>query len=280
VAAYRQTHRARYVLAVLVLAALTLITIDARSNGTGFLGRVRDRVSDEFAPVQRVTHTALRPIGNFLTGVVDYGSVRSENQRLRDEVAGLQKQSIQAAAQQAAADQVLSEQHLPFVGAIPTVSVEIIDSGSSNFENSVLIDKGTTSGIAPGQPVVAAGGLVGSVASASAHTATVVLLTDPTVSVGIRLQGNNIGTAEGTGRSNPLRVTVDTPNRTTPKMAVGQSVVTSGLNFEKFPGGIPVGRVSSYSMPPGATEPTIALTPLVNVSQLTYLQVLLWLGGP
>jgi rod shape-determining protein MreC len=279
VAAYRQSNRARYVLAVLVLAALTLITIDARSNGTGFLGRVRERASDDFAPVQRVTHTALRPIGNFMTGVVDYGSVRSENQRLRDEVANLQKQSVQAAAQQAAADQILSEQHLPFVAGIPTVSVEIIDSGSSNFENSVLIDKGTTSGIAPGQPVVAAGGLVGSVAAASAHTATVVLLTDPTVSVGIRLQGNNIATAQGTGRANPLRVTVDTPNLTKPKVTVGQSVVTSGLNFEKFPPGIPVGRVSSYSLPPGATEPTISLTPLVNVSALTYLQVMLWLGG-
>jgi rod shape-determining protein MreC len=277
VAAYRQTHRARYVLAVLVLAALTLITIDARSNGTGFLGRVRDRVSDDFAPVQRVTHTALRPIGNFLTGVIDYGSVRSENQRLRDQVAGLQRQSIQAATQQAAADQILSEQHLPFVAGIPTVSVEIIDSGSSNFENSVLIDKGTRSGVAPGQPVVAAGGLVGSVASASANTATVVLLTDPTVSVGVRLPGSNIGTAEGTGRANPLRVTVDTPNLTKPKLAVGQNVVTSGLDLEKFPAGIPVGRVSSYSLPPGATEPNISLTPLVNVSQLTYLQVLLWL---
>jgi rod shape-determining protein MreC len=278
VAAYRQTNRARYVLAVLVLAALTLITIDARSNGTGFLGTVRDKVSDEFAPVQRVTHSALRPIGNFLTGVVDYGSVRSENQRLRAEVAGLQRQSVQAAAQQAEAEQVLSEQHLPFISGIPTVSVEVIDSGSSNFENSVLIDKGTTSGVAPGQPVVAAGGLVGTVASASAHTSTVVLLTDPTVSVGVRLQGANIGTAEGTGRANPLRVTVDTTNLARPEMAKGQTVVTSGLDFEKYPPGIPVGRVSNYAIITGESEPVITLTPLVNVSQLTYLQVLLWLG--
>jgi rod shape-determining protein MreC len=278
VAAYRQTNRARYVLAALVLAALTLITIDARSNGTGFLGTVRDKVSDEFAPVQRVTHSALRPIGNFLTGVVDYGSLRSENQRLRDEVAGLQRQSVQAAAQQAEAEQVLSEQHLPFISGIPTVSVEVIDSGSSNFENSVLIDKGTTSGVAPGQPVVAAGGLVGTVASASAHTANVVLLTDPTVSVGIRLQGGNIGTAQGTGRANPLRVTVDTTDLARPAMAKGQTVVTSGLDFEKYPPGIPVGRVSDYAIITGESEPIITLTPLVNVSQLTYLQVLLWLG--
>ena len=135
---------------MLVLAALTLITIDARSNGNGLTSDIRGKVHDVFSPLQSATHTALRPIGNFLTGVLDYGSLRAENQRLRDQVAGLQAQSIQAAAQLSAAQQVLTEQKLPFVGSIPTVSVEVIDSGSSNFENTVVVDKGKSSGIAMG----------------------------------------------------------------------------------------------------------------------------------
>jgi rod shape-determining protein MreC len=276
VAVYRRSNRTRYVLAVLVLAALTLVTIDARSNGSGVLSDIRTKVSDGFSPLQRATHSALQPIGNFLTGALDYGSLRSENQRLRNEVAALQQQSVQSAAEQAAAQQVLAEEHLPFVGSIPTVSAAIIDDGSSNFETSVTIDKGTSSGVAAGQPVVAADGLVGTVLSAGSDSAVVVLLTDPTFAVGVRLPGSNIGTAEGIGMVDPMRVTVDSTSLAPPKVKVGQELVTSGLNFEKFPPNIPVGKVTAASTTPGQSEPDISLAPLVNLQQLSFVQVLMW----
>jgi rod shape-determining protein MreC len=261
---------------VLVLAALTLVTIDARSNGTGVTSDIRAKIHDAFSPLQRATHSALRPIGDFLTGVVDYGSLRGENQRLRDEVAALQAQSIQSAAEASAAQQVLAERNLPFVGTIPTVSVQVIDNGSSNFENTITVNKGTSSGIAVGQPVVAAGGLVGSVEAVGTTTAVVVLLTDPTFAVGVRLDARNVGTAQGIGRGDPLHVTVVTTSQAAPKLTKGQAVVTSGLDQEKFPSNIPVGRVVTLAIPPGASEPDITLVPFANLGQLSYLQVLIW----
>lgn len=275
-AVYRRSSRTRYLVAVLVLAALTLVTIDARSNGTGVTADVRSKVHDVFSPLQSATHAVLRPIGDFLTGAVDYGSLKKENQRLRDQVASLERQQVQAAAEQAAAEQVLAEQNLSFLGGIPTVTVQIIDDGSSNFETSITVNKGTSDGIAMGQPVVSAGGLVGSVESVSAHTATIVLLTDPTFIVGVRLTGGNTGSAEGSGRGQSLKVSVITTNQAPPSMKKGDTVVTSGLNGEKFPPNIPVGRVLSASTPPGAAEPDITLVPLVNLSRLSYLQILLW----
>ena len=260
---------------MLVLAALTLVTIDARSNGTGVTSDIRAKAHDVFSPFQRASHAALQPIGNFLTGVLDYGSLRRENERLRDQVAALQQQSIQAAAEQSAAQQVLAERNLTFVGSIPTVQVEVIDYGSSNFEAALTVDKGTSSGIAVGQPVVAAGGLVGKVQSVSSTTATVVLLTDPTFAVGVRLGPGNLGSAQGQGQAEALRVTVDT-TESIPKLTKGQAVVTSGLAFESFPPNIPVARVATYAPVPGADEPAITLTPLVNLDDLAYLQVLLW----
>lgn len=275
-AVYRRSNRTRYLLAVLVLAALTLVTVDARSSGHGLTNDLRSKVHDAFAPLQRATHSALQPIGNFLTGTVDYGSLRRENQRLRDQLAALQQQSVSAAAEQAAAEQVLALQHLPFLGSIPSVTVQVIDNGASNFETSVTVDKGTASGVAVGQPVVAAGGLVGSVSSVSASTATVILLTDPTFAVGVRLDPANVGTAQGEGRGQPLRVVVDTTSAPTPKLKIGHPLVTSGLDLEKFPPNLPVGRVASFSPTPGAVEPTITLQPFVDVTQLAYLKVLLW----
>jgi rod shape-determining protein MreC len=275
-AVYRRSSRTRYVLALLVLAALTLVTIDARSNGSGITSDVRSKVHDVFAPLQRATHSVLQPIGNFLSGALDYGSLKRENQRLRDQLANLQQQSMTAAAEQNAAEQVLAERGLPFVGSIPTVTVAVIDNGSSNFENTVTVNKGSSNGIAIGQPVVAPGGLIGTVQSVSSKTATIVLLTDPTFAVGLRLDSSNVGTAVGTGRGEPLRVTVDTTAKTPPKLVKGQPLVTSGLDLEKFPPNVPVGKVASYSLTPGAAEPDITLQPFVNVSQLAYLEVLIW----
>ena len=278
-AVYRRT-RPRYVLAVLVLAALTLVTIDARTGGgSGMAGDIRSKVHAAFSPLQHATHSALQPIGNFLSGAADYGSMRRENQRLRDQVAALQQQSTQAAAEQSAAEQLFATEHLPFVGTIPTVAVAVIDSGFSNFENTVTIDKGTTSGIAVGQPVVTAGGLVGSVAAVSSKTATVTLLTDPSFAVGVRLGPVNVGTAQGAGRSSPLRVTVDTPGQSPPKVTKGEKILTSGLDMEKFPPYIPVGTVAGVTTPPGEREPTITLAPFVHVGQLAFLQVLIWAPG-
>jgi rod shape-determining protein MreC len=276
VAVYRRSSRTRYILAVLVLAALTIVTIDARSSGSGVTNQIRAKFSDAFSPLQRATHSVLRPIGDFFTGALDYGSLRQENQRLRDQMAGLQAQSIQASAEQSAAQQLFALQKLPFVGSIPTVTVAVIDNGSSNFENTVTVNKGTTSGLAVGQPVVAAGGLVGSIERVSSKTATVVLLTDPTFAVGVRLGSLNVGTAQGIGGGEPLRVTVVSTSQPPPKLTKGQAIVTSGLDLEKFPPNIPVGQVASVTQEPGAAEPDITLKPFARLGQLAFLQALIW----
>ncbi|MHB1535039.1 MAG: rod shape-determining protein MreC [Acidimicrobiales bacterium] len=275
-AVYRRSSRARYVLAILVLAAVTLVTLDARSGNSGLLNHVRNTARDAFTPIQHATHTVLEPIGNFLTGALDYGALRRQNQQLRSEVAALQAKGVRAAAEQTQAEQILALEHLPFIGSIPNVAADVISQGSSNFETAVTIDKGTASGIAVGQPVVASGGLVGIVQSAGTTTSTVELLTDPTFAVGVDLGPGNTGSAQGFGRDQLLRVTVDTPGAPPPVLRKGQAVVTSGLSLEKFPKNIPVGTVERASTPPGSAEPVIRLAPLVNLNQLSYVEVLLW----
>lgn len=259
-----------------VLAAITLITLDSRSSGHGTLGSFRGAVTDVFSPIQTATHSALAPVGNFLSGAADYGSLRSENQRLRDQVATMQSQAVTSAAAQKEAQAVLAQAHLSFVGSTPTVVARVIDAGSSNFENTVTIDKGTTEGIAVGQPVVAPGGLVGDITAASAKTATVDLLTDPNFVVGVRLDDNVVASAQGYGRSSLLRVTFDQPPDPGFHLRTGEALVTSGLDLEKFPPGIPVASVASVKNTPGAPNPAVSLRPLVNLSQLDYLSVELW----
>jgi rod shape-determining protein MreC len=273
VAVYRRPSRSRFVLLVLVLTAITLVTLDSRSGGKGWTGSVRSGVHDAFAPVQDATHSVLQPVGDFFTGVVHYGDVKQENARLRDQLAKARSQQLQAADAQRELQLLLDQQHLAFAGNTPTVAAEVVDTSSSNFEESVQINKGKDAGIAVNMPVVTGGGLVGRVASVSAKRATVLLITDPTFGVGVRLPTGETAVASGTGRDNPIRVDLIAPSV---KLNVGDTMVTSGLQLERFPKDIPVGKVHTVSQAPGALQEAVTITPVVDLSRLEFVQVLQW----
>ena len=87
------------------------------------------------------------------------------------------------------------------------MAAQVIDIGSANFEQSIEINRGSTQGVAIGQPVVSAGGLIGKVTSVSAHLATVTLLDDPSFTVGVRVVRTGIvGAAAGLGQGNLLQI--------------------------------------------------------------------------
>jgi rod shape-determining protein MreC len=273
VAVYRRTSRARFLLLLLVLTAITLVTLDTRSSGRGWIGSARSKVQDAFAPVQSTTHSALRPVGDFFTGAVHYGDLKAENARLRDELAKQRGAQAQAQATQNELQLLLQNQHLPFVGSIPTVAAEVIDTSSSNFEVSIQINRGTSSGITADMPVVTGGGLVGKVARVSAKRAVVVLVTDPTFAVGVRLPSGDVAVAQGTGRANRLRVDNVQPGF---KVNAGDTLVSSGLQLEIFPKDIPVGKVRTVRQQPGALQQDVTIDPVVDLNRLTFVQVLQW----
>lgn len=273
-AVYRRSARPRFILLLLVLTAITLVTVDTRANGGGLTGDVRAKAHDVFAPVQSATHAVLRPIGDFFAGAVNYGALKQENARLRDQLAQARGQALSAADAQREL-QLLSEQaHLDFVGSIPTVTAQVVDTTSSNFEMSVQINRGTANGIAVDMPVVTGGGLVGRVAEVSQRRATVLLLSDPAFSVGVRLTTNGeVFLADGAGRGNPLSLELVNANT---KVNPGDKLVTSGLQLEQYPKDIPVGTVKTVKVDPGQLQQSVTVTPTADLSRLEYVQVLQW----
>ncbi|MDP9073639.1 MAG: rod shape-determining protein MreC [Actinomycetota bacterium] len=273
-AVYRRNARPRFVLLLLVLTAITLVTVDTRANGGGLTGQVRTQAQDIFSPVQSATHAVLRPVGDFFTGAFGYGSLKAENARLRDQLAQARGQALQAADAQRELALLSAQAHLDFVGNIPTVVAQVVDTTSSNFELSVQINKGTDNGIAVNMPVVTGGGLVGRVADVSSRRATVLLVTDPTFSVGVRASSDGaVFIADGAGRGNPMNLELVTG---TTKLNVGDKLVTSGMQLERYPKGIPVATVASVKVDPSQLQGTVTVTPTVDLSRLEYLQVLQW----
>lgn len=272
-AVYRRSARPRFTLLLLVLTAVTILTLDERSGGTGVLAAARDAARDAFAPVQSAAGAAFRPVADFVEGAARFGDLEAENARLREQLAGREALVLRAADVERERAALLDQQQLDFVGDVPTVAARVVATPSSAFQATLEIDRGRDAGVAPGMPVVTGGGLVGRVLDASRRRASVLLVTDPSSSVGVRLASGEVGVAAGRGQSSTLRVDLVDPAA---KVERGEAVVTSGLQNSAFPPGLPVGRVVAATTSSGALQQDVTVAPFVDLRRVVFVKVLQW----
>lgn len=272
----RRNTSQRLTLVILLLASITVITLDYRGSASRDIGSLRSAARDVISPIQRGISAALRPVGNFFAGAVNYGSAAAENSRLQNEIGTLRRQVLENAQAEHQLQQILSLQHLPFVQNIPTADAEVISGSTSNFQLTIEIDRGTSNGVAVGMPVVSGAGLVGDVIAAGSSTSVVQLMTDPRSDVGVSFgPSSSVAVAQGQGAGAPLSLLNVTASMT-PK--VGERVYTSGITgANNYPGGIPVGYITSVSPPNGSLTRTVLVKPYASFSDIQYVSVMQWL---
>lgn len=273
-AVYRRTSRRRSVLILLVLTSITLITLDARGNGSGVTRTVRDAARDSMAPVQSAVDDALSPVDDWIDGVTRSADLKQENRVLRRDLARARGEAAAARSANLENRELRELAKLEYAPDIPGVTAQVVAASPGNFESTVALDKGTDDGVMNGQPVVAGDGLVGRVVDVSRRRATVLLLTDPQSGVSVRLEGTNQpGVANGRAGGDLLRLEAVPPDV---RVRKGDLVFTSGLNISIYPAGIPVGRVVEVRRIPGAIEQTILVRPVVDVGRASFVQALRW----
>ena len=275
----RRSRRPRTTLLILLLASITIITLDARGGLRSVTSGIRSVAADSFAPVRSGVNGIIEPIGSFLAGSVHYGAVRQQNQKLQQEIRQLQTQGAKSQQTEQSLQQLSALLHLPYVGNLQTVAAEVTDYESSNFAATIDISVGRDDGVQLNMPVVVGGGplgeqLVGQVVQANHHTASVRLITDGASSVGA-LYGvpGLFADVLGAGAAKPLSadlVPVNTP------VPVGEVFVTSGLNGAVFPPSIPIARVTSTKTGVSASQESVTLQPLADLTNLRYVAVILW----
>jgi rod shape-determining protein MreC len=272
VAVYRRSARPRFTLLLLVLTAITLLTLDER--GAGVVGSVRGHARDLFAPVASFADRVFGPVGDAVQGIVHYGDLEAENDRLREQLAEQQGEQLRAQDAQRELKALLDQQELDYIGDIPTVAARVVTTSPNNFQLTVEINRGTSHGVARNMPVVSGAGLVGRVIDTSRTRSIVLLLTDQESSIGVRLTGSgDVGVATGQGMRSPMKVDLIDTATVVPE---GEVVVTSGLQQSVFPPGIPVGRVRTAKAAPGALQQDVAVDPVVDLGRLTFVKVLQW----
>ncbi|HUZ19559.1 MAG TPA: rod shape-determining protein MreC [Acidimicrobiales bacterium] len=275
-AATRRTSQ-RVTLLMLVLASVTVLTLDYRGEVSHGIGHIRNGARDVLAPLQRGIAAALHPVGDLFAGAARYGSVQAQNQQLQTSIGELRRKMSEYAAEQQQLRQIAALDKVTFVSNIKMVDAEVLSAPTSNFRDTFELDRGTSSGVAVGEPVVGSNGLVGTVTSAGRSTATVQLITDTRSSVDIRLGANASGfgvvTGRGLGERLNLQLVSGSPNAKETVYTAGTVAAGAGA----YPAGLPVGTVSSVHSSPGGFSKTATVTPLANLDSLQYVGVLLWL---
>ena len=138
---------------------------------------------------------------------------------------------------------------------------EVVAVSSTPLE--IVIDKGHASGVALGQAVVDSSGLLGQVVEAGAFTSRVLLLTDPSHAVPVRILRNDvraIAAGAGGGRLTLKDVAMTLDIRD------GDRLVSSGL-AGRFPNGYPVGTVESAIRDQTEAFATIVVSPSAAVDR-------------
>ena len=259
---------------LLVLTAVTLLSLDFR--GFGPLATVQRGLRSVLSPMRTGLDTALQPITDGGRGIFDYGSLKGENQRLREEVEKLKGQQIQGQVDAQTLKRLLAQNDIPYISDYPKVVARVVAGSVGNFDEfSVEIDKGSNAGLVKDMPVVTSAGLVGRLVEVDATRSRVQLITAPQFAVGVRV-GQEVSLARGTGSRNPLRATgtipIDAP------VNIGDPVLTNGQDRSKFPPDIPVGRVRAVDRSSGTV--VLDIDPVTNVSSIDFVAVIRFTGAP
>jgi rod shape-determining protein MreC len=278
----RRDSRPRSILVIAIFTSLVLITVDSR--GSGILERVRSATRDVLAPVESVADDAFSPVRDLFGGVANYGSVKDQNAQLRRDVADLKGKLDRERAVGSQVGELEKLLDLPTIEDADGVAARVIGGSPGNFERTVQINKGSGSGLAVGQPVVSGDALVGKVTAVSATLATVTLLDDPGLGIGVRLENSNVrGVAEGRTGERDMRLNFLEKNLPecskdqSPDTCIkkGELVFTSATQDNAFPPDIAVAKVVGIEKLKGELEKTITIEPAANLDDLTYVKVLL-----
>ena len=128
-------------LALLVVTAIALLTLDARGSG-GVLDTARGAVLDVLGPVRTFGDWVTGPIRNAWRGVVSYDDLEAENVELRGDLAEAEASVLRVGELERDRQELLA-----LLGArdtaqaIPRVTARVIDAPVSNFERTIELSK-------------------------------------------------------------------------------------------------------------------------------------------
>ncbi|HEX8145725.1 MAG TPA: rod shape-determining protein MreC [Pyrinomonadaceae bacterium] len=266
-------QRAPLWLVVLLVANFGLMSWNAKDSATG-QPVVRTWAQSLFTPVQSAT-TGVGGAGvGFFRRLADMRQAQRENETLRLRLAEAENELREA--RQARDENERLKKLLDFTRGVTFQSIpaRVVARDPSVWFNSLIINRGSTSGVDLDMPVVTPEGIVGRVVGVGPVSAQVMLITDERAAAGAVVgqlgQSNALGSVRGFGKNGLLEMRYVSGLET---VNVGDYVVTTGQD-RIYPPGLSVGTVVEV-VPGSATTPhTIRVKPGARLDSLQEVAVL------
>jgi rod shape-determining protein MreC len=249
-----------------VSLAILLMVLDARFR---YAESVRQVVALAAYPIQRV---AMAPVDLFHAVANYFGSTAA----LQEENAALKTKQLRVAPELLQLEALKEENNqlrrlLEAQERTPRKSVfaEILYAGRDPFSRKVVIDKGSQSGIQPGQPVIDDVGVIGQVTRVYLLMSEVTLLSDKDQAIPLQVLRNGLrAVAYGGAEGDMLDLRFMAANA---DIRNGDTLVTSGIDGT-YPPGLPVATVARIERDAAYAFAKITLTPTAGTDR--YRQVL------
>ncbi len=254
----------RLLLALLLLGHLFLLSTSPKTRG----GPFERWILGLFGPVAGATAATSSGISSFFDSVKWVGTLRQENEELRQKLEEAQYEMARLHGIEEELDRLARLTSYTRAAGEVSFVADVVFSDPRSWLRTLVIHTGKERA-ERNQPVVTDQGLVGRVLGSSGGYAKVLLLIDRSASASAMIQRTRRqGLARGAGTSGLLLDNI--PSRS--DVRIGDRVVTAGLDGV-FPRGLPIGVVTRVE-PTQALFHRIEVEPAVDLGLLDQVYIL------
>ncbi len=274
--ASRGSSGSRLLLVILLVTSLFFITLDLR--GVNVLASLRNQTQSILPPIQAAAGDFFNPITTLFSDIGNLGRTRNEIATLKKENQELRSGLVLNKEIMGELNQLKGVIDLAAKGQFKVVAARVIGRGSSAlFDQTITLDVGSSDGITRDMSVISALGLVGVVKSLTSHSAIVLLMSDPSFRMGVRVastQDMGILSGEG-GTLYSLQLLSATSD-----IKVGDDLLARGSeNNQPFVPGVPVGKVTAVEIGAGQLTKSARVRGFVNLHALGVVSVVISASG-
>lgn len=222
-------------------------------------------------PIERLAQAPKQLYLNFSTDFTSFDELKLENDRLKTEMLLLKAKQQQLIMMEQEVGRLRAL--LGTTGQVNNASFQIASVhffSSSPLSQFITINKGRLDGVEIGQPIIDAKGIIGQVVHSTPSTARVLLITDPSHQIPVRIQRTGQrGILSGRGFDGVQLNFIPKSS----EVRVGDLLESSGLDG-KFPSGYPVAVVSQVVSQDSTPYLEIYANPLGELNQAQQVLIL------
>src|SRR6185369_17115774 len=159
-----------------ILAALLVFSLNVPRNREANI--IERSVLSVLSPLLRPVSQISGFIEDVWDGYIRLVDTHRENLRLREDIRSLNQRVVEANEAMLANQRLERLLEMKKSVQAPTVAASVIGEDTTSWFRTLVINRGSSSGIRNGMAVVSADGVVGQTVKVSATTARVLLLTD------------------------------------------------------------------------------------------------------